>query len=500
MHNAVPKSVSSRRIWKFAAEYQVRNAFQKDRKALGKWLKTELVALGPAFIKMGQFLSTRQDALEKDVLLEIRGLQDDIAPVAFDDIRAVVEAELGKPLDEVFHTFEKEPLATASIGQVHLATLQHKDSTKRDQVCVKIQKPYVAEQITSDISTLQDINAFLKRIGFRRVNEFSSVVDQYEQFLSGELNYKNECDNMDRFRKTVVGMNVRVPQTYHAFTTQKLLTMEYVPSIKITDVEYMRANDIDPEWVADNLIYVFLYTIAKTGFVHCDPHPGNIGVTDDGETIVLYDFGNMIQLNPTFLKQINNLIVSVYQKDVDEFIDLLMKLRVVVVSDPSEVMELKTFFAYFFDYLESLDFTSLKTSILSNESLKQTNLSVKIDNTFLSLFRVFSLLDGTCTMLSPSFNYINSLQPFTTDIFSDMEFIDYRMKKDMQKITSISPTIRNTEQSVMRVSKTVSKLSNQAAYTRVLMGALVVLQSVNDPEKEKLILALPILLMLFFID
>jgi predicted unusual protein kinase regulating ubiquinone biosynthesis (AarF/ABC1/UbiB family) len=243
-----------------------------------------------------------------------------------------------------------------------------------------------------------------------------------------------------------------------------------------------------------------LYTVSKTGFIHCDPHPGNIGITDNGDTLVLYDFGNMIQLTPQFLKQINNLIIAVYQKDVEEFLDLLVKLQIVQVKDASEVNELKDFFVYFFDYLESLDFTQLKTSILDNEVLRQTQLSFKIDNTFLSLFRVFSLLDGTCSYLNPNFNYIDSLQPFTQDIFSDVEFLDYRMKKDVQKISSISPTLRNTEQNVNKMNKLVTKLSNQSLNNRIIIGIIAIVQCIPDHDTSNWIFAIPVLIGLYMLD
>jgi predicted unusual protein kinase regulating ubiquinone biosynthesis (AarF/ABC1/UbiB family) len=495
--SVIPNATASPiRIWKFVCEFQLRRSFQKDRRALGKWMKHELIELGPAFIKMGQFLSTRQDAFEKDILQEIRGLQDDITPIPFEPIQHTIEQELKRPFHEVFTNFQPIPFATASIGQVHLAKLKKTGET----VCVKVQKPFVADQIRTDIVTLQGINKFLTRIGFQRASEFSNIVDQYEQFLSGELNYLQECDNMIKFRKSVVGLNVCIPRTYKDYSTPKVLTMEYVPSTKITDIHYIRANNLDAEWIVDNLIYVFLFTVSKTGLIHCDPHPGNIGIKDNGDTLVLYDFGNMIQLSPSFLKQINNLIIAVYQKDVDEFLDLLVKLNIVQVKDASEINELKDFFVYFFDYLESLDFSQLKTSILDNDVLRETQISLKIDNTFLSLFRVFSLLDGTCSLLNPNFNYIDALQPFTQDIFSDMEFLDYRMRKDVQKISAISPTLRSTEQNVGKVNKMVTKMTQQATQTRILIGLLAILQCAHNPTDAINVWILPVVFGVLLLD
>jgi len=224
--------------------------------------------------------------------------------------------------------------------------------------------------------------------------------------------------------------------------------------------------------------------IATHGFVHCDPHPGNIGVSYNAEdTIVLYDFGNVIELSPEFRKQLNNMIFAIYQRDVEEFVELLVRLDILRVTNDAEKLDIQMFFKSFFQYLESLDFATLRKSLSSEDMLSsQESLSkIHINPDLLSLFRVFSLMDGTCVKLDPNFNYISALSPFVENIMMDMNFFDYRARKDLQKLQNYPRIIQNTDQNLVRLDKRVTDMrSNQWAIQNVLI-AFVVLQNWNDP-------------------
>lgn len=467
---------TSLRIARFVIESQVKYIVQrKTPRVWGEWIRKELTVMGPAFIKMGQFLSTRTDLFEKEVVTELAKLQDDITPVGICDLHFILDESFGRAWNEVFEDIDATPLACASIGQVHLATL--KGSGKR--VVVKIQKPCVARQIRDDIETLRMLNEFLAKIGSSRATEVDNVLQQYERFLSAELDYTQEMYHMMRFRETLDDSAVRVPRVYKSLCTSEVLVMEYVPSIKINDIESLRRRGFDTRAIADGLVNVFLDMIITHGYVHCDPHPGNVGVMNDGETIVLYDFGNVIELSAEFRREVNNIIFAVYQKDVDEFVDLLLKLRVFELTDGLDSLDIRLFFRSFFEYLETLDIKTLQLSI-RNQDLFASNADIsklKVDPDFLALFRVFSLLDGTCSQLHPEFNYIDSLAPFTQDMFSDMTFFDHRMKTDIAKIQRYPKLILSTEQSVARMQKQLNATANNMKMIQYVLFAYVVVTS-----------------------
>jgi len=476
------------KIASFVAKARVQYVLQQRTPRIwGEWVRKELTTLGPAFIKMGQFLSTRSDLFDKEVATELAKLQDDITPIDVDYIHAILDESLGRPWSDVFTWINPEPLACASIGQVHAAKIMYKG--KERGVVVKIQKPCVTQQITDDIKTLRMLNNVMMKLGSTRAAEVETILFQYETFLAAELDYTQEMQHMIRFDEILQDMPVRVPKVYKELCTNQILVMEYVPSMKISDIAQMRDANIDTTYIADTLVDIFLQMIVVHGYVHCDPHPGNIGVADNGDTIVLYDFGNVIELSKEFRSEINNLIFAVYQKDVDEFVDILVKIKLFVAAD---TLEIKTFFQSFFEYLESLDFATLRQSIQNQEAFI-ANMKFRIDPDFLGLFRVFSLLDGTCTRLDPNFNYIEALRPYTQDMFSDTGFLDYRAKKDLQKIQSYPKLMKSTEQSVLRVQKQAQQIATSVKYIEYMLMATAIVSQMDH------MYATPLYIMIFVV-
>ena len=428
--------------------------FQDDKRYVGKWIKDELANLGPAFIKLGQFLSTRPDILGADAVEELSKLQDDITPVQFHEIRFVIEENLGKPIETVFRSIDPACIASASIGQVHRAVLL--DGTN---VVVKVQKPCVARQIKDDIETLHQMNKLLAATGNPRSMEINNILTQYERFLSAELDYRFELEHMERFHELLDGLPVRIPTVFRAYSSSELLVMEYVASTKISEVTALTAAGINTSRLADTLVEVFLYQIVFLGYVHCDPHPGNIGVAEDGETIVLYDFGNVIQLSEEFRKSINALVFSIFQRDVDDFVNILLRLNVLDIRDDVERLEIKEFFRVFFSYLETQDFKKLRTAILQQEVQGSSDIRIHVDPDFLALFRVFSLLDGTCIRLDPAFNYIEALRPYIQDIMQDTSFLTSRISTDLQKLRTYPMMVRSTDDNILRLHKRVTEMN-----------------------------------------
>lgn len=467
-------------ILRFVAESQVRLRLQAPSrpKQVGIWLREQLVSLGPAFIKFGQFLSTRPDLIEKDITAELSKLQDSIEETPFEEIKPMLEEAYQ---DEAwpFEAIDEKSIASASIGQVHRARL--KDTHKR--VVIKVQKPCVAHAIREDLETLRRLNHMAFRwIQPMRMQEIDSVLAQYEQFLSAELDYHLELKNMQRFRKaykasTSSRIPVTVPRPLPDLSRSNILVMEDVPSTKVTDLSALDAMGVNRETLASRLVSIFLLQIVEFGIIHCDPHPGNVGVAADGETLVLYDFGNVVRLNKKFRDNIKNLVFSIYQKDVDEFVELLIELQIIRLDQPvpstTDLLEIKSFFTYFFTYLESVDIQALKDSIQNNEWFEEMkDINIRIDDSFMALVRVFTLLDGTCTLLDPKFSYIDALAPYTSSVFQDVRFFEYRARKDLNKLMNYPAMVKSTDQNMLRLSKRVRSINRDVNATWMVMLAL----------------------------
>jgi predicted unusual protein kinase regulating ubiquinone biosynthesis (AarF/ABC1/UbiB family) len=416
---------------RFGLEAKVRIAVAKDPRAVGRWLVEELSKLGPAYVKCGQFLSTRSDLLEKDITDELSRLQDDIRPVPFDAIEKILREDL----PDAFEFVEPTCIASASIGQVHKGRLKSGQS-----VAIKIQKPGVVESIVQDIQAIKFINAVYGRLQPGKGREISNFIRQYETFLSSEIDYVNELKNMVDFNETKPP-GIVIPGVYRKASSKRVLTMQLVESVKITDLEGLRRIQADPKALAKRLVDVFLRQITTTGLVHCDPHPGNIGV-NAARDIVLYDFGNVVRLTESFRMRMRDIVFAVYQRDVDEFVDLLVSLRVLDAVSDRDKLEIKAFFEYFFDYLETLDFKAVRESLVNNDLLRRSKLTLKVNQDFLSLVRVFSLLDGTCTKLDPEFEYNAALQPYVTELFGDINFLDTIARKDFKKLQGLPRSLQ----------------------------------------------------------
>lgn len=473
---------------RFFAETRVRIALQKSKPLVGAWMRRELASLGPAYIKFGQFLSTRPDIVGKEIVQELELLQDDILPVPFADIVEVFEGSLNTSIAEAFEYIDPVPIASASIGQVHRGRLRKKTGNPTDtgrglEVAIKVQRPSVARLIRQDMNTLKGLNAWLAKIGSPRAQEFAGIVEQYDVFLSSELDFNKERAHMRRFIKIMDdgGLNVKIPRPIERLSSDQVLVMEYVPSTKITDVVTLRKRGVDTAQLADTLINAFMYQIITAAYIHCDPHPGNIGVMDDGETLVLYDFGNVVELSKDFKKELNQIVLATFQKDVDEFVNILVKLKILILTSEEDFVEARTFFSYLFDYLSTLDFTSLRDSLSNGDLAGTLQSNLKLDSDFFSLFRVFSLLDGTCLKLDGTFNYIDALSPFTDDLMFDMKFIDIRARKDFDKMRAYPSMMKATDVNVARMTGKLKKMETSQTQVTNLLVSGVVFSNIEHP-------------------
>jgi predicted unusual protein kinase regulating ubiquinone biosynthesis (AarF/ABC1/UbiB family) len=282
----------------------------------------DLERMGPTYIKLGQLLSTRFDLLPASYTAALARLQDGIAPFPFEEVEAIVEEELGAPIKALYREFDREPLAAASLGQVHRAVT----GTGRE-VVVKIQRPDVRETIAGDMDTLGSIARFAdKRTSVGRSFGLESLLGQFRRSLLGELDYRREAKNLLKFRELTEPYDrLVVPAPVMKLTSTRVLTMEHVSGRKVTDLGPLALLDLDTTPMVEQLFACYLRSILDEGVLHADPHPGNLLVTDDGN-LALLDLGMIATVPPRVQQQVVKLLLAISDGDGEEAARVLAEM------------------------------------------------------------------------------------------------------------------------------------------------------------------------------
>jgi ubiquinone biosynthesis protein len=282
--------------------------------ARAEQLTADLEAMGPTYVKLGQLLSSRVDLLAPAYTSALARLQDDVEPFAFSEVEEIVTSELGVRLSRIFTSFDEIPIAAASLGQVHRATLRD----GRD-VVVKVQRPGVRQQVLEDMEVLASVTEKLDaHTDIGRRFGFADLLEQFRRSLMDELDYRREADNLQTVAQMLTDHPmIVVPSPHLDFTTGRVLTMDYVPGQKITSLGPLARVDQDLEPLADDLFAAYLEQVLVQGTFHADPHPGNVLLTPDGR-LVLLDIGMMARLTPATKEKLVKLFLALADARPDE--------------------------------------------------------------------------------------------------------------------------------------------------------------------------------------
>jgi predicted unusual protein kinase regulating ubiquinone biosynthesis (AarF/ABC1/UbiB family) len=393
------------------------------------------VDLGGLMIKVGQFMSSRLDVLPPEITEELEGLQDEVPPVPFPAIRALAEAELGAPLDTVFASVEERPIAAASLGQAHRAQLLPGDAsdTGLDWVVIKVQRPGIGAIVDVDLAALRKVGGWLSHVRVVAARaDMPALVREFAQTSLEEIDYLNEAANAERFAADFADdERVTVPGVVWERTTRRVLTLEDVTAIKITDSGALLAAGIDPAQVAPVFASVMFDQLFTNGFFHADPHPGNIFVTpiagpsaEHPWKLTFIDFGMMGEVPPTTRSGLRKLLIAAASRDGKGLVAAIRSIGVLVPSaDTAELERAMThLFARFggmgFAELREVDPREFRDFGLEFGDVVRS-LPFQLPENFLLIIRAMSLTSGVCSSLDARFNLWDSVEPYAAQLLRD---------------------------------------------------------------------------------
>lgn len=387
----------------------VRRALRKlhhEEHSEAQHLRLACEELGGTFIKLGQILSTRTDLLPPDYARELAKLQDAVPPEPPGVIEAVIEQELGRPVQEVFATFDPQPLGSGSLGQVHAATL--KDGRA---VVVKVQRPGIEHLVEEDIAILTDLAHLAGgRTEFGRIYDLPGMVVEFAEVLRGELDYEREADNAERIRRNFAGdRSLRVPRVYRALSTRRVLTMDRLEGIKIGNLEALDQAGIDRGEVARAWSRCLLKMMLEDGFYQADPHPGNFLVGADN-TIGLVDYGMVGRLDRRTRSVLLLMFLAIIDEDIDRVIDRLVDLG--VVAGTFQLAALRRDLAHLLTRYYGMALKDVNVGETFEELMEVVRRHRLQMPTTLALFgKTISMQDGLVRQLDPEFNLAEALGP-----------------------------------------------------------------------------------------
>jgi predicted unusual protein kinase regulating ubiquinone biosynthesis (AarF/ABC1/UbiB family) len=381
------------------------------RHCRAKWLVGKLLDLGPTFIKIGQSLSTRVDLLPLEYIQELTQLQDRVPPFSSEQAIAVIEVEFGKSISTLFREFELVPLASASLGQVHRARLYTGET-----VAVKVQRPGLEGILNLDFAVLHRlirlVNSYLPGV---RKFDLEAIYQEFFELLFREIDYINEGKNADRFRKNFHNVSqIRVPRIYWQYATRKVLTLEYLPGIKVSDRASLEAEGIKVDSIVQLGICSYLKQLLEDGFFQSDPHPGNMAVNAAGE-LIFYDFGTMTEVKPMSKDRMVQTFFAIIRKDTDKLVEALIYMG--LIEPIADLSTIKRILAFLLEEFREKPLNVKAFEAISDEvylMFKEQPFRLPPEMTF--IIKSLTTLDGIARALDPQYNLLAASQPFFTNL------------------------------------------------------------------------------------
>ncbi len=430
---------------------------QLARPSIPERVRRTLEELGPTYIKLGQLLSTRPDLLPPDYIAQLSLLLDSAPPVPAKDVRQVLEAELGQVVENIYAEFDWQPIASASIGQVHRATLH--DGAR---VVVKVQRPGVEGVVEADLDLLLRQLRFVEgRSAALREYGFSELLAEFASALREEMDYTSEGRNADRLRENLKDdPRALVPRVFWAHTTRRVITMEDIAGCKLSEPERLRAGGYDLAAIAQWVVELYLRQVFQDGFFHGDPHPANILVS--GERIGFVDFGMVGHLSERAKASLRDLLMAVVTQDVDEMVRTLVHMGATIGRHDSQALARdleRLLWRYWGLALEEVPLGEFLGEVFAAAFRHRLRLPAELA----VLARTVLLLEGVAQRLDPGFELVATAQPFVAQLVRERYAPAHLSRQGLR-------ALRQLERLAQEVPPRLGSISAQLDEGRLTLG------------------------------
>ncbi len=427
-----------------------------QRRDRAQRLLDSLLTLGPTFIKFGQLLSTRPDVLPPEYIDVMTQLQDKVPPAPWPEAKVVLEEELG-PVEQRFDDFDTDAISGASLGQVYRATVDGRE------VAVKVRRPGVEDLVEADLQAIRwSLPIILYFVDEARSFSLENLADEFAKTIREEMDYDRERRMLQEIRGNFIeAPRIAIPPVVESHSDDRVLTMEYIPGTKITDLAELDARGIDRTEVAERLTRTYLEMITEHGVYHADPHPGNLAVQPDG-TIVFYDFGMSGRVDEFIQTKIIEFYIAVANRNIDEILDILIGMGTLSPEADrqtmAEVMELA---------IQDARGEEIETwrvqEIISRIEDTIYEFPLRLPSNLALIMRVATVVEGVCVTLDPEFDFIEVASTFLTERGYREESVRQVIEATGEDLTKAA---RATVSIPPKLDRTLDRIDRDALYVR----------------------------------
>ena len=453
LEKRLPKRIVGRNREKIK-DIKSRTIYERVRMALEE--------MGPAYVKFGQMLSNRNDILPEEMISELQKLQDKVE-IQEVDIRKKLAEELNIIPEEYFQSIDEEPMASASIGQVFCAVLKN-----GEKVVLKVRRDNIDNVVETDLIIMKDMAKFLEKYDVNAKNiNLLYIVESFENMLKKELSLTNEQKNMERFENNFKeNEHIHVPVVYKELSNNRILCMEFIEGIKITDKEKIKKAGFNPKEIASLGLELYIKQVMKYGFFHADPHPGNIFLGKDGKLIFI-DFGAMGTLYPYEIELLEELTLNFLQKDIKKMIATIKKLAL-----DYNISDEKRLERGFYDILSMVDGTSLEeinlVEIMERVKTLLSQNQVLLSEDVYLLVKGMGQIEGIGRQLNPQLNIMKETGKNAQEIMAKRMSPKYILEKGMGKVGEFSENWLTLPSDLKRLLEKIQ--NNELKHRHELVG------------------------------
>ncbi|MBI3026975.1 AarF/ABC1/UbiB kinase family protein [Candidatus Woesearchaeota archaeon] len=479
-------------------------------------LRRTLERLGPTFIKLGQVLSVRPDLVPKEYSKELEKLQDKVPEFSFNEVKDIIKMEFGKSIEHLFLHFERKPIASASISQVHKAVLKN-----GEKVAVKVQRPNVKHTMETDIEIMFYFAKMIERY-MEKIRRFkpTRIVQEFKEWTEKELDFRIEARNAKRFYYNFKGSKtVKIPKVYDELTSEKVLTMEFMEGIELNNVKEIKKRKLNFNLILKNGFDAIMHQVFVNGIFHADPHPGNI-IALKGNLISFVDFGIVGYFDERLKNKSIDLLYGIVEQDEEVIIETLVSLGM-ESNMKIDYEQLKSDIRFIIQPLQHSSMKDIKVSRVLEEILDSAlRHNLRVPASFVLLGKTIITLEGVAIEYDPNFKLIETAKPFVEEVVAKRKSPFYiwknfvhgmnryrkfaeefpeKAEKALDKIQSGTIKVDIEDTDIKKLALEIDRSSNRVAYGLLIAALLITSALLINIEKGPRVIGIPFLSFFSFV-